>query len=254
MFRPMKRAIVSLLRSAGWELRRDVPIAELRSRAYASHLRDSWGCLQAYGANTILDIGANEGQFAALIRELIPNVKIISFEPLRNCYDVLLSKQPELAPSLVFHTALGRETGTAKINRSVFTPSSSLLPMGALHRNELPHTAESVEEKISVSVLDDVLAGLELGEPYLVKIDVQGFEEEVLRGAVKTLQKSIAVVVEVSATPMYLGEPGFDRIYEIMKSHGFVYCGNVDQWRSAKDGRILQFDCLFENSALRPAL
>ena len=128
-----------------------------------------------------------------------------------------------------------------------------MLPMGSLHKDELPHTAESGEEEITVEVLDDMLAGLELEKPYLVKIDVQGFEEQVLLGAGKTLQQSIAVVVEVSAKPMYVGEPGFERIYEIMKSHGFVYCGNVDQWRSSKDGRILQFDCLFENSALRPA-
>ncbi|TWU27186.1 2-O-methyltransferase NoeI [Novipirellula galeiformis] len=252
MRRLITRPILSLLKTAGWELRKALPVGERRLLEYKKRMRDSWGCLKEYHPGTVLDIGANEGQFAGLIREFLPGAKIVSFEPLKSCFETLQSKQAELAPSLAFHTALGSEPGTATINRSAFTPSSSLLPMGSLHKVELPHTAESVQEEIVISRLDDILNDLELEEPILMKIDVQGFEEQVLLGAEQTLQKVIAVVVEVSAQPLYEGEPGFDRIYEIMKSHGFAYCGNVDQWRNKKSGHILQFDCLFENRNLRP--
>jgi hypothetical protein len=123
--------------------------------------------------------------------------------------------------------------------------------MAQLHKDELPYTAESVVEDITVSVLDELLEGLSLPEPYLIKIDVQGFEEQVLLGAAKSLRKAAAVVVEVSTTPLYAGEPGFDRIYDLMQSCGFDFCGTVDELRSVRDGRILQFDCLFESQSFR---
>ncbi|TWU05964.1 FkbM family methyltransferase [Stieleria varia] len=250
MLRPLKNLTLSLLRKCGWELSRRVSVEERRKLEYEKQLISCWRCLQIYNADLILDVGANEGQFAMLARQLMPETPIVSFEPLESCYTELKSNQDNLKPFEAFHTALGDSPSTTFINRCASTPSSSLLEMGELHKQELPHTASAEQEQITVSVLDNIVAERDWKGQYILKIDVQGYEEQVLLGAKNTLARTLAVVVEISAKPLYLGEPGFDKIYSLMKSHGFEYAGNIDQWRSQKDGRILQFDCLFENTEL----
>lgn len=117
--------------------------------------------------------------------------------------------------------------------------------MEELHRNELPHTANTREVSIQVRRLDDL--EMDIVGPLFVKIDVQGFELEVLRGGIESIRNASAVVVEVSAMPLYAGAPTFDDIYGFLTVEcGFVYRGNVDQWLSNQDGKILQMDCLFE--------
>jgi hypothetical protein len=57
-------------------------------------------------------------------------------------------------------------------------------------------------------------------------------------------------VAEVSVAPLYRGETNFHELYETLRGWGFEYRGNVDQWRRAQDGTVLQCDCLFENTRL----
>lgn len=196
---------------------------------------------------TILDIGANTGQFAKIIREILPTAKIYSFEPLPDCYEQLKLNAQRLQPHETFPFALGNQDGSTTINLNEFSPSSSLLPMEDLHKNELPHTANTRQVSIAVRRLDDLK--INISTPLIIKIDVQGFELEVLRGGIDTIRSASAVVVEVSALPLYAGAPSFDDVYRFLTDEcGFGYQGNVDQWYSKIDGRILQMDCLFEKS------
>jgi FkbM family methyltransferase len=194
----------------------------------------------------VLDVGANTGQFAELIRQVLPDARIISFEPIDECFKMLQKNMSTRPPFEAFQLALGNEPGEAIINRNAFSPSSSLLQMKALHVDELPQTREVQEETISVEKLDNLSSSLSLETPFIVKVDVQGFEEQVILGGSKTLAKADAVIIEVSSHPLFEGAPTFDQVYQLMKQLGFIYRGNVDQWKSRKDGRILQFDALFE--------
>ena len=133
------------------------------------------------------------------------------------------------------------------MNRNSFSPSSSLLEMEPLHVAEMPQTADVTRELVKIRRLDDVSRDLSVSLPLAIKIDVQGYEEPVLRGGALTVQSAAVVVVEVSSYPLYRGEATFDTIYELMQGYGFAYRGNVDRWLSPRDGRILQFDALFEN-------
>ena len=236
--------------SFGWDVRRVQSIERTRRQRAHDEQVDHLRFLRNYGLRSVLDIGANTGQFAALAREVLPDPKIYSFEPLTSCYDELCKQICGMQPAEAFHFALGDENGTVAMQRNEFTPSSSLLPMNRRHWEELPGTEHSTEESISVRRLDDVFADRVLETPLFVKIDVQGFEERVLRGGPVTIRRAVALVLEMSSVPLYDGQPLFDDLYRLLREWGFVYRGNVDQIWSRRDGRILQFDALFENTNL----
>lgn len=233
--------------SWGWDVRRTVSYEAARRAERHEQELDKWRFLSAYAPQAVLDIGANVGQFAQLTRQLLPTTRIISFEPLRECFEQLSRQVTALAPFEAYPYALGLADTTQMMNRNEFSPSSSLLPMDRLHREELPFTAKTVSEEIQIRRLDGLASQLRLDEPFFVKIDVQGYTDPVLRGGEQVIKRARAVVAEVSLQPLYQGETTFDQTYALMTSWGFAYRGNVDQWRSERDGRILQCDCLFEN-------
>ena len=242
--------ILNGLRRNGWELRKIQSVQERRKLESEQADLDSWRILQRYPVNTILDIGANTGQFARIARHWHHDACIVSFEPLADCFAQLSSLSAQLGNHRAVNSALGQETGSCTINRNESTPSSSLLKMESLHSDELPQTSRSWEEEIQVDRLDDVAAKLQFEGPFFVKLDVQGFEREVLLGGQETVKRAHALVMEVSLYSLYEGAPTFDQLYTIMKDLGFDYKGNVDQWVSQRDRRILQCDCLFENTSL----
>ncbi|MCA9051737.1 MAG: FkbM family methyltransferase [Planctomycetaceae bacterium] len=247
----MKRLVRGVFSTFGLDVR-------LQSRLWEAHLEEKrlaticpWRKLLRYNPATILDIGANDGHSVRVFRELMPDVTIHSFEPLEDCFLLVEAELKKRPPGRAHHFALGDREETTVIHRSDYTPSSSLLPMDALHREEFPKSASSREEQIQVKRLDDVAALLDLRGPVVAKIDVQGFEDRVIRGGEQTLASAAAVVVELSSYPLYEGQPTFADVHQQLEALGFVFRGTIDQMLSPKDGRILQFDGLFEN--MKPA-
>jgi FkbM family methyltransferase len=235
-------------RKIGWEVQRTSSLKKEKVKQYREAEVRKWDFASRYKPKTVLDIGANTGQFAELIRQVCPEVRIISFEPILECYEALKANQNITPPFEAINTALGNESGPTTIHRNHFSPSSSLLKMRDLHVEEMPVTRDSVTEAIRIQKLDELGPSLSIELPLLVKIDVQGFEEQVVLGGQTVLTEATAIVIEVSSCPLYDNAPSFDRIYELMKSMGFSYQGNVDQWKSQADGKILQFDALFERA------
>ena len=242
-----------LFRKFGWDIQRTLSVdKEKATQRHETEVR-KWMFARHYRPKTVLDIGANIGQFAVLIRQVLPGVRIISFEPIEECFRKLQANKLIAPPFEPIHSALGNESGFADIYRNEFSPSSSLLPMEDLHRIEAPETRLTKRENIRLQKLDDLRTSLSISLPLFVKIDVQGFEEQVILGGKNLLLNAEAIVLEISSYPLYKGAPTFDRIYELMKDIGFAYKGNVDQWRSRTDGKILQFDALFEKETTTTA-
>ena len=230
----------------------DVRFASNVQRNYELEARqkqlETWRFVQRYQPVTILDIGANEGQFASLMRELNPQAKIYSFEPLGPCFDKLQRTLAHIGNATGFQLALGEEAGEVTMNLNEYSPSSSLLPISDLHVREAPQTAQTKTETVQMKRLDDALAGQTLTGPCFAKLDVQGFENRVIRGGAVTLSNVVAIVVECSSYSLYQGQGMFEDNYKLLRDLGFTYRGNVDQWLSKEDGRILQFDALFERT------
>ncbi len=201
--------------------------------------------LKRFGIETVLDIGANDGQFAAYIRSLIPTASIYSFEPLEDAFTGLQKRMAGDASFKAFNIALGEKAGSATIHRSSFSPSSSLLPFSAALKEIYPKAAGSTKETISVQRLDDVASRLSLKGGILIKIDVQGYEDRVIKGGRYTFAKASVVLVETSFLALYEGQPLFGDIHDLLVSLGFSYYGNNGQHFDKRNGNLLYEDSVF---------
>jgi FkbM family methyltransferase len=201
--------------------------------------------LQTLSIKTVIDVGAHSGEFAEMIRGILPDAQIISFEPLRDEFNELERRMQSVANFKAFNLAVGDENGRASMHRSDYSQSSSLLPMASLHKEAFPESAGHKEEAIEVARLDSALSECKLDREILLKIDVQGYEDRVIAGAPNTLSSCKAIIIEVSFLELYEGQALFDQIYETLKTKGFSYRGNLYQLLSPLDGSPLQADALF---------
>ena len=229
----MKKFIQSLLKSGGLELKKyrhvPKPLAWVKEAQIA----------------TVLDCGANIGQFAMELREELPEAKIYSFEPIPAVFSALIKNMAGDAHFRAFQTAIGEKDGSAEINVSPYAPSSSLLPETEVIKKSFPHTVGGKKETIQISRLDTAVKNLSLQKPILLKLDVQGYEVKALEGAPETLKKVDFLLIETSFVEMYKGQPLFDDIYTLMKSQGFLYRGSVQIKKDPREGTVIFEDSLF---------
>jgi len=188
----LKKIVKESVRALGFELTRLDP-AELNKFVW----------LRERNIKTVLDIGANTGQFARMIHVALPQAVIYSFEPIKDCYNELVKRMKGVPNFRAFNFALGEHRFETNIHRSEFSPSSSLLKMGELHRKAFPHTSHTSEERIAVCRLDDVAEEVDCEENLLIKLDVQGYEDKVIKGARKILGRTSVLIVETSFERLY---------------------------------------------------
>jgi FkbM family methyltransferase len=203
------------------------------------------------GIRTILDIGANEGRYAEEMLARFPAAHIHSFEPLASCYArlaALSKREPRIA---AHHFALGATQHETDIEHNAFHPSSSLLSMSKLHKALYPKARTTTKERVRVQRLDDIAPSLKLEEPILVKIDVQGFEREVIRGGSATLARASVIVVETSFLPLYENAPLFHEVVAELAALNFTYLGPKEIHHSARTKRPMYEDAIFISPSTR---
>lgn len=233
----MKSLIHKILNKFGYQIRRI-------DSGFAFNSNLNW--LRKYDINTILDIGANEGQFAKYINSQIPGCTIYSFEPIEKCYLELIKLKEEMKNLHPINYALGEVSGTSSFYVNEFTPSSSLLKMEVEHIKNFPNTKNSVLESVNVKKLDDIINDLKIKKEVLVKIDVQGFENKVILGGENFFLKiPKIVIIEASIIKLYQNEATFEELFNKFTQMGYAYSGNLYQLYSPIDGQILQIDAVF---------
>ena len=199
----------------------------------------------------VLDIGANEGQFARELRDWGYDGRIVSFEPIPGVAATLRQRAAGDPGWEVRECALGREAGTAVLHVSALSVFSSL-------RETLPsveafdaraRTVGTVE--VEVVRLDDVFGDLvRPGEQAFLKVDTQGSEPDVLDGAAGVLDRIVGVQLELGVRALYQGErlaPDLIRQmaalgYRLAQVHPVVFDPD-DAFAS-----LLQFDAVFARS------
>jgi FkbM family methyltransferase len=193
----------------------------------------------------VIDVGANVGQFGLDIRRHGFEGQIVSYEPVKETFVSLSQTIKQHQPWKALQLGLGAAESEGTINISGNAGlSSSILEMGSLHLESFPDSVTVAKQNISISTIDKQLAVLGL-QPHgiMLKLDVQGFESEVLKGASQSLSKIPLCYLEVSITPLYDGEVLLLPILIELSKYGHEV---VDVFRGikARDGSLLQLDIL----------
>lgn len=200
---------------------------------------------QGLSPRTILDVGANVGQFSVASAKLFPNAQVHSFEPVPRCFEELRKNISGLGNVVTYPFALGDSEGEIEFRVNSHSHSSSALPLAQAHRSAFPEAREADRIKVKVLTLDLVFANTELLPPVLLKLDVQGYESQTIRGSIETLKRIDYVILEASFKRMYEGEALFMEIVRMMEAQGFQF-ERPAGWLVAPDsGEILQMDALF---------
>jgi len=230
--RIIKKTVKKLFRKLGFDLIRYSPISKLFS---------------SYKIDTVLDVGANVGQFAMGLRESGYKGRIISFEPLSGAYSHLLINSKNdpnwiIAPRM----AIGNEEGKKTINVSGNSYSSSILKMTDTHIKGAPDSAYVDSEEIYINKLDKIWKTfLKSEDNIFIKIDVQGYESQVLKGATNILSKIKGMQIELSLVPLYENQLLFRDMLDCITNLGFELWDILPGFRDKQSGKLLQFDGIF---------
>ncbi len=194
---------------------------------------------------TILDVGANRGQFALAASHWCRKARIISFEPLKAPAEIFRKVFQDDSSIELHEVALGVQKETRFIHISAHDDSSSLLPISSLQSKLFPGTEEISTEEVQVAPLNDYISEQDIVSPSLLKIDVQGFEFEVLQGCKSLLEKIDLIYCECSFVELYSGQRSVADIIEFLASRNFVIIG-IYNLSYDKEGQSVQADFLFE--------
>lgn len=205
--------------------------------------------LRAYAdrqVDTVLDVGAAEGNFGQKLRDSGFSGRIVSFEPVSDSYRALARVARRDGQWDAINVAIGDEDGSATINVSGRHTSSSLLPMAAKHVEAAPDSAYVRTETVRVQRLDTALVALGSPPgPFSLKIDVQGLEASVLAGAKETLTRTRVLEVELSMVSLYQGGPLYTGMIGHLDSLGFRLVSWEDVLNERDTGYVLQADAIF---------
>jgi len=196
----------------------------------------------------VVDVGANTGQYAARLFDHGYAGRVVSFEPLTDCWSALAERAAErpgqwhVAPRM----ALGDRAGQITINVSAERDMSSVLEMAPEFLASSPTSAFVGRETAPVERLDTVFDRYADGAArVLLKIDTQGYEIPVLDGTGGVIDRIDGVQVEMSLVPLYRGEATFEQLYRRVTDLGFAPFLFLPGYYSRHMGRMLQVDGVF---------
>ena len=197
---------------------------------------------------TVVDVGAHTGQFSLLVRALHPAARIVAFEPLPEAAARFRRVFAGDRNANLHRVAIGPCRGRVTMHVSAAADSSSLLPITALQARRFPGTAERGTVEVDAGPLRAFLGPGDLVPPALLKIDVQGYELEVLRASRERLEAFEHVYVEASYEELYAGQALAGEVAAFLDAHGFGEAGRFNLVRSP-DGAPVQADFLFQRGS-----
>jgi FkbM family methyltransferase len=230
-----KLLVRRVLRRFGWEIR----------RFNRTELQQLVLLLAQNNIDLVLDVGANEGQYASSLRSAGYTGRIISFEALTDAHSKLERRAAsDPAWQVAPRAAVGAQGGQVEINVSRNSVSSSVLPILPLHLQSAQSSLYIGKEAVPLIRLDSSDVGAVDSRGFL-KIDTQGFEQEVLKGAAELLPRIYGLQIELSIAPLYLGQPSFTQLIDYIHGMDYELWNLYPGFSSPTTGRLLQIDAIF---------
>ena len=198
------------------------------------------------GISCVLDVGANNGQYGRELRTAGYRGRIVSFEPLSKALVELASQAARDPLWICRKAAMGDRNGRAAIHIAGNSVSSSILPMLAAHSEAAPESCYVGTEEVVMVTLESVFHEVAAEDDNIwLKLDVQGFENQVLDGAGKTLDNVRAIEMELSMQPLYENQTLYVEMIQRLAKSGFSLAMIDPGLRDARSGLLLQADGIF---------
>jgi len=203
--------------------------------------------LKHHRIDTVLDVGANVGQYGQRLRDWGYDGRIISFEPLTSAHAQLVTRSAsdpkwQVAPRM----AIGDVDGEVDIQVSAETDMSSILPQSDFLRQISPTSKVETTEHVPIHRLDSLAKDYVDAEHRLfLKVDTQGYEPQVLDGAEALLPRLIGIQLEMSLLPIYEGERDYLTMIQRLAGAGMTLQLVLPGYFERKLGRMLEIDGVF---------
>lgn len=208
--------------------------------------KDVWSWLHTSASiGTVIDIGANTGDYAEFLNSFFKPNAIFAFEPLASCQPRLQALAEQIPHLRVFQVALADEAGEEPFWENDYGPSSSLLHVSDIHKRAFPHTAGESQSRVQLARLDDMLDASTLEGDIFIKIDVQGVEDRVIKGGQAVFSAAELVLVEMSFVAMYESQPMFEEIHSLLTACGLRFVGMKNQIDDPDTGQPLFVHCFY---------
>jgi len=200
--------------------------------------------LQNLDCRSVIDIGANRGQFALVARRYFPNAKIVSFEPLPKPAALFRRVFARDDATMLHVVAVGPKSEQCAMHVSGRDDSSSLMAIMPLQAQIFPGTKEVSTQTVQVGPLSQFLSSQDIASPALLKIDVQGYELQTLEGCSELLEHFTYVYVECSFVELYAGQALANEVILFLQEIGFMLKG-IYNMTYDQHGNAIQGDFLF---------
>jgi FkbM family methyltransferase len=168
----------------------------------------------------IYDIGANVGTWTLLAKAIIPHAQLHAFEPMPEHCRGFADNTTQVSGVALHQAALGAEEKSANLHVMDFSDASSILPLADAGRVQFG-IREIERRPILLATLDHWRASHDLPPPDLIKLDVQGYEADVLKGAPECVRRATAIITEVSFVAFYRDQGLFADILCLLAGYGF---------------------------------
>jgi len=200
-----------------------------------------------YQPQRLCDIGANAGHWSYIMHQLNPRLEdVVLFEPQAKLAHGLQELKLGNASKHLYQCALG--DSARQLILAGGTASASLLEADENQHHYFPGSIHQEYEQIEVRVLDDIYKNDNLAYPDVIKMDVQGYELNVLKGAKNVLAHARYLVIELSLREFYKDQPPLWELWRFLEEEQFVMVDHGHELRSPRaPHELLQFDAIFMN-------
>ena len=193
--------------------------------------------------STIYDLGGNIGTWTQLAKAVIPQAAVHGFEPIPQYQEAYAKTTAGINNVTLHKVGVGSDNKKEKFNFAAH--SSSFLEVSENLTNMFPSQKKTNEFVVDMVRLDDYVKTNNLPYPDLMKLDVEGYELEVLKGAVNCMENCQYIVLEVSFIERHIGQPLFHEVVYFMAQHNYFLYSFPEKMHLAQ--KIYMTDVLFEN-------